>query len=104
MLALDAVIKAARAGDYWKGFTIVASEVRTLAERSQKVVGDIGKKLAGSSVTMIELAGNLLGEMVPSINKTADLVILNHLATIKNLINLSLLIFEHGTNNVRTKY
>jgi len=53
---------------------------------------------------MIELAGNLLGEMVPSINKTADLVILNHLATIKNLINLSLLIFEHGTNNVRTKY
>lgn len=73
MLALNAAIEAARAGEHGKGFAVVASEVRKLAERSQKAAGDIGE-LAGSSVTIAERAGGLLEEMVPSINKTADLV------------------------------
>jgi len=73
MLALNAAIEAARAGEHGKGFAVVASEVRKLAERSQNAAGEIGE-LAGSSVTIAETAGGLLEEMVPNINKTADLV------------------------------
>ena len=73
LLALNAAIEAARAGEHGKGFTVVAAEVRKLAERSQVAALEIGE-LSTSSVEMAERAGRLLGEMLPSINKTSDLV------------------------------
>ncbi|TPH19375.1 hypothetical protein EPA86_00620 [Litorilituus lipolyticus] len=73
LLALNAAIEAGRAGDHGKGFAVVASEVRKLAERSQFAAQEIGE-LAKESVKRAEVAGTSLQDMVPSINKTADLV------------------------------
>jgi methyl-accepting chemotaxis protein len=73
LLALNAAIEAARAGEHGKGFAVVAAEVRKLAERSQVAAQEIGT-VATSSVELAERAGKLLDAMVPSINKTSDLV------------------------------
>jgi methyl-accepting chemotaxis protein len=73
LLALNAAIEAGRAGEHGRGFAVVAAEVRKLAERAQVAAEEISG-LASGSVELAERAGHLLDTIVPSIQKTSDLV------------------------------
>ena len=73
ILALNASIEAARVGAHGRGFSVVALEVRKLAERSQLAASEIND-LTSKSVTIAKKAGGLLEKMVPDISQTADLV------------------------------
>ena len=73
LLALNAAIEAARAGEHGRGFAVVADEVRKLAERTQK------------SLTEIDMS---VSTIVQSINDVSDKMSINA-KNIENLANIS---------------
>jgi len=94
LLALNAAIEAARAGEQGRGFAVVADEVRKLAERTSKATRDIAERVtliqmaAGESVDimrrgsgevdkgvgLMKAAGEALGSIMKASDKSLDMV------------------------------
>lgn len=114
LLALNAAIEAARAGEHGRGFAVVADEVRKLAERTQKATGEISiaiqslqqqtNEIESSAQTMNQIATQS-GGIIENFNtamklfsadsvKTADVVLRIETAASLILAKIDHIIFK----------
>lgn len=73
LLALNAAIEAARAGEHGRGFAVVADEVRKLAERTQKSLSE-SSSTVNLLIQSIHDSGNLLSKNAKAMADLSDYV------------------------------
>jgi methyl-accepting chemotaxis protein len=93
LLALNAAIEAARAGEAGRGFAVVADEVRKLAEQSQEaakqiiaIIAEIQTQTA-QAIDAMQVGSNRVSEGVEVV-ETAGMVLNNILAKVQNSVSM----------------
>ncbi len=87
LLALNAAIEAARAGEAGRGFAVVADEVRKLAEKTMGATNDVGnaiRAIQGVTRKTVELMGLAGGDAETSVARAGDAG-----ASLKTIVQLS---------------
>lgn len=95
LLALNAAIEAARAGEQGRGFAVVADEVRALAGRTQKSTGEIQEMIqrleanASVAVNVMEVGCEFSQQSVDIANQAGKNIvsIVEHIAEVTNMSN-----------------
>jgi methyl-accepting chemotaxis protein len=86
LLALNAAIEAARAGEQGRGFAVVADEVRTLASRTQKSTADIQQMISSlksgvqNAVVAMEKGSSQMAETLNMVNEASS--VLNNIQSV----------------------
>jgi methyl-accepting chemotaxis protein len=91
LLALNAAIEAARAGEHGRGFAVVADEVRQLAERTQKSLTEINSTISVIVQSIID-ASNQMQENSKAIENLSSIS-----NSVEEQINQSSLLMEKST-------
>lgn len=76
LLALNATIEAARAGEAGKGFAVVASEVKNLANQTAKATDEIGGQISGIQSATVEAVSAIqeIGQTITQINEIGTMI------------------------------
>ncbi len=97
LLALNAAIEAARAGEQGRGFAVVADEVRTLAARSTETAAQTAKLISGAvekteaGRAIAKQTADSLTQVFDSIYETSELVELMAAATSEQAIGANVI-------------